>query len=195
LIEVLSDTMLVVVAPPHGAGLVDVVVHDPAGDSAPLVFEYGPQPSVVVGLTPTSGRTQGGTPVTLSGTGFTGAIGVVFAGLAGTDFTVVNDTTISVVTPAQAPGVADVIVLDAGGDSEPLRFEFVPVAPDPVSPAPSSPVPDPAVSPPPGIPELPATGVKMSAFLAFAPLPLIAGGVLVLLARRRIVAAKEGNAQ
>lgn len=127
-VEVLSDTMLVVIAPPHGAGLVDVVVQDAAGDSAPLVFEYGPQPSVATSLTPTSGTTHGGTTVTLSGTGFTGAIGVVFAGLAGTDFAVVNDTTITVVTPAHAPGTVDVVVLDAGGDSEPLDFKFQNVA-------------------------------------------------------------------
>ena len=126
--EVLSDSMIVVVTPPHTAGLVDVIVIDPAGNSEPLVFEYGPQPSVATSITPATGTELGGTPVTIRGTGFTGAIGVVFDGLAGTDFAVINDTTIIVVTPAHAPGTVEVIVLDAGGDSEPLDFEFQNVA-------------------------------------------------------------------
>jgi len=126
--EVLSDTMIVVVTPPHAVGLVDVVVRDPAGDSDPLQFEYGARASIVTGLTPTSGTELGGTEVTITGDGFTGAIGVVFDGTAGTSFTVVNDTTITVTTPAHAPGTVDVIVLDAAGDSEPLDFEFLNVA-------------------------------------------------------------------
>jgi hypothetical protein len=126
--EVLSDTMIVVVTPPHAVGLVDVVVQDPAGDSDPLQFEYGARASIVTGLTPTSGTELGGTEVTITGDGFTGAIGVVFDGTAGTSFTVVNDTTITVTTPAHVPGTVDVIVLDAAGDSEPVDFEFLNVA-------------------------------------------------------------------
>jgi hypothetical protein len=126
--EVLSDTMIVVVTPPHAVGLVDVIVQDPAGDSHPLLFEYGARASIVTGLTPTSGTELGGTEVTITGDGFTGAIGVVFDGTAGTSFTVVNDTTITVTTPAHVPGTVDVIVLDAAGDSEPVDFEFLNVA-------------------------------------------------------------------
>jgi hypothetical protein len=118
--EVLTDTVIIVTSPPGAAGTVDVVVTDPAGDSDPLDFTYTAQASVVTSLDPTSGTELGGTPVTVTGSGFLGAIGVTFDGSFGTAFTIVNDTTITVNSPAHAPGPVNVVVLDPAGNSDPV---------------------------------------------------------------------------
>ncbi|MBB5752874.1 IPT/TIG domain-containing protein [Prosthecomicrobium pneumaticum] len=66
-------------------------------------------------LSPTTGPTTGGTSVTLTGTGFTGATGVTFGGTAGTDLSVTNDTTLTVKTPAHVAGAVDVVVTTGDG--------------------------------------------------------------------------------
>ncbi|WP_432992225.1 IPT/TIG domain-containing protein [Dactylosporangium sp. CA-233914] len=61
---------------------------------------------VVSGVNPSSGFTTGGTTVTITGTGFTGATAVTFNGTDATSFTVVSPTEITAVTPAGAMGPA-----------------------------------------------------------------------------------------
>ncbi len=70
----------------------------------------------VTGLNPTSGTEAGGTPVTVSGTGFTGATIVDFGTTAGTDLNVVSDTSIEVDSPAGS-GTVDVTVTNPSGTS------------------------------------------------------------------------------
>ncbi len=123
---VVNDTTITVTTPAHAPGAVDVVVQHPNGDSQPGDFTFLQLPAIT-SLTPTSGPQTGGTAVTITGTGFTGATGVTFGGTAGTAFTVVSDTTITVTTPAHAPGAADVIVQHPNGDSQPGDFTFLPV--------------------------------------------------------------------
>lgn len=55
---------------------------------------------VVSSFTPRRGAA--GTPVTIRGSGFTGAVGVAFDGVAAASFTVVSDTEITTVVPAGA---------------------------------------------------------------------------------------------
>lgn len=115
---VTSDTTLTVVAPVHAAGQVDVIVTTPAGSSsvsASAKYTYGGP--VVTSLTPTSGPVAGGTVVTVSGTGFTGATSVTFGGTFGTSLTVSNDATLTVTTPAHAAGQVDVLVTTPAGTS------------------------------------------------------------------------------
>jgi hypothetical protein len=69
--------------------------------STPITIQSTP---TVTGLSPTSGAAAGGTSVTITGTGFTGATAVNFGTIPAKSFTVVNDTTINAVTPpAPAP--------------------------------------------------------------------------------------------
>ncbi|GIT79810.1 hypothetical protein LLS1_14790 [Leifsonia sp. LS1] len=121
---VVNDTTITVTTPAHAPGATDVVVNGPNGSSGPGTFTFLAAPTVG-SLTPTSGPETGGTAVTITGTGFTGATGVTFGGTAGTAFTVVDDTTITVSTPAHAPGAADVVVQSPNGDSAPGSFTFV----------------------------------------------------------------------
>jgi len=69
----------------------------------------------ITGLSPANGSVIGGTEVTITGTKFTGATAVTFDGTAATEFLVVNDTTISAITPAHDEGVVDVVVTTPGG--------------------------------------------------------------------------------
>ena len=71
----------------------------------------GPQ---VSGVVPFSGPPAGGTTVLILGSGFTGATAVMFGTAAATQFTVVNDTRISAVSPAGTSTV-DVSVVTPGG--------------------------------------------------------------------------------
>jgi len=69
----------------------------------------------VSGISPASGSTAGGTAVTITGTGFTGATGVTIGGAAATSVTVDNATTITCVTPAGSAGTASVVVTTPAG--------------------------------------------------------------------------------
>ena len=96
---VVNDTSLTVDSP-AGTGTVDVTVTSPGGTSPTSPadeFTYAP---IVASLTPKFGPAAGGTPVTLSGSNFTGATEVDFGTTAATNLTVVNDTTITVDSPA-----------------------------------------------------------------------------------------------
>jgi IPT/TIG domain-containing protein/Big-like domain-containing protein len=79
----------------------------------------------ITGLSPNRGPTGGGTVVTLSGSGFTGATSVRFDGIAGTAFAVMSDTEVRVTTPAHAAGVVDVtIIAPSGSNTLPQGFGY-----------------------------------------------------------------------
>ena len=75
-----------------------------------------PRPTVT-GISPTTGSTAGGTVVTVTGTGFTGATTVKFGTVAGTSLTVNSSTKITIKSPAHAAGIVDVTVTTPGGTS------------------------------------------------------------------------------
>jgi hypothetical protein len=113
-LSVRSDAELTVTSP-AGSGIVDVTVTTPTGTSPTGSvdrFAY----LVVAGVSPAIGRPSGGTVVTLTGSGFTGATGVIFGTLPGTAMTVVSDTEITVTAPAGS-GVVDVRVTGPLGPS------------------------------------------------------------------------------
>ncbi|MBF0673279.1 MAG: IPT/TIG domain-containing protein [Salinibacterium sp.] len=120
-----NDTTVLAVSPPGTVGLADVVVTTDVAPSAPYGFTYEPHlASVVSTIAPDNGPEAGGTVVTITGSGFTGASGVTFGGAPGTSFTVVSDTEITVTTPAGTRGAVDVVVLDPAGDSSALTFTY-----------------------------------------------------------------------
>ena len=104
---------------PAGSGLVDIRVTAPGGmsvTSAADQFTYI-GPPVITSLAPTSGALAGGTSVTITGSGFSGASGVTFGAAAATAVTVVSATSITVTSPAGAAGTVDVKVTAPGGTS------------------------------------------------------------------------------
>jgi IPT/TIG domain/Fibronectin type III domain/Cysteine-rich secretory protein family len=75
-------------------------------------------PLSITGVSPNKGPVAGGTSVTINGTGFaTGVTGVMFGATPAASFSVVNDATISAVSPAHAAGAVDVSVTATGGSS------------------------------------------------------------------------------
>jgi len=108
-----SGTQITVTSPARAAGVADITVTTPAGtnaDTAADNFLYGSAPTIT-SISPAQGPTAGGTTVTITGTGFTGATAVNFGSTAATSFTVVNDTTITAVSPAGANGVVRISVV------------------------------------------------------------------------------------
>ncbi len=109
---------------PAGTGTVDVRVSTPAGTSAinspadRFTYAAAAAPTVT-GLDTKTGPVVGGTAVTITGTGFTGATGVKFGAtsVAAGAFTVINDTTITCTSPAGTAGTVDVTVTTSGGTS------------------------------------------------------------------------------
>ena len=80
--------------------------------------EIEADPAVVTAaLSPATGSTSGGTAVTVTGHDFTGATAVTLGGNACTSLVVVNDTTITCVTPAHAAGAVGVTVTTPVGTS------------------------------------------------------------------------------
>jgi hypothetical protein len=103
---------------PAGAGTVDVTVTTAGGTSAASPadqFTYIAQPTVAA-ISPTSGPGAGGTSITITGTGFSGATAVTFGGTAATTFAVTSATQITATAPT-GTGTIDVRVTTAGGTS------------------------------------------------------------------------------
>jgi hypothetical protein len=117
-----SDTSITAVSPPAPAGAVDVTVTSPGGTSPVSTadqFTFVAAPTVT-GIAPPSGPVAGGTAVTITGTGFTGATSVAFGDVTWFDFTVNSDTSITAVSPpAEAPDTTVVTVTTLGGTSAP----------------------------------------------------------------------------
>ncbi|KAB1940292.1 LPXTG cell wall anchor domain-containing protein [Micromonospora sp. ALFpr18c] len=128
-----DGTSLTALTPPGAVGPAVVVVSTGGGTAAPLDYTYLPDGSAAnaTGLTPTTGPTSGGTTVTITGSGFAGASGVTFDGVPGTGFTVnPAGTTITVVTPPNSAGPADVrLVFPAGTATAPPFTYVAPPAP------------------------------------------------------------------
>ncbi len=132
---VVNDTTITVTTPPDAVTantMVDVTVASSEGTSTTSPadqFTYSlPQ---VTGLSVSTGPTSGGTSVTVTGVGFLGATAVNFGTLAAASFTVVDDTTITAVTPvdpASANQTVDASVTSAAGTgsgSPADQFTFV----------------------------------------------------------------------
>ncbi|WP_328545751.1 IPT/TIG domain-containing protein [Streptomyces platensis] len=125
-----SDTQLTATTPPGtGTGTVQVTVTTPIGISNQFVtYTYVTTPAPVLSsVSPTSGPAAGGTTVTLTGTGFTGATAVQF-GTTSASFIVNSATQITATAPAGS-GTVQVTVTGPGGTSngQPFTYTTAPV--------------------------------------------------------------------
>jgi len=116
-----SATQITAVSP-AGIGTVDVTVFTPSGTSvtsAADLFAYPAalvSPPTVTAVNPGTGPASGGTTVTITGTGFTGATAVDFGGSAATNVTVNSATQVTAVSPV-GTGTVDVTVVTPNGTS------------------------------------------------------------------------------
>ena len=108
------------------AGTVDITVTTPAGTSATSSadqFTYipstppapTPAPLAVTGVSPANGPAAGGTSVTITGTGFTGATDVRFGEAAAQPFTVDSSGTQITATSPPSTGTVDITVTTPAG--------------------------------------------------------------------------------
>src|SRR5262249_59535522 len=88
-VNVHGSTTETAVPPVHASGVVNVVVTNPDSQSSTSVngFSYASAPApapTVTSISPASGPTTGGTPITISGTGFVSGATVKLGGTAAT---------------------------------------------------------------------------------------------------------------
>ncbi|QXH44848.1 autotransporter domain-containing protein [Pseudomonas xanthosomatis] len=115
-VTVVNATTITATTPAHAAGAVNVVVTTPGGTATLTnAYTYVTPTPTLSNVSPNNGTTAGGTSVTLTGTNFSGATGVTFGGLSATGIVVVNATTITATTPANAAGAVNVVVTTPGG--------------------------------------------------------------------------------
>ena len=129
---IVDPTTITFVTPAHAVGPVTIAVFNTYGSGAspPTTFLYY-APITVTSIVPPVGSSAGGQTVTVHGTGLTGAIAVAFGATTSTTITVIDDTTLTVLTPAHADGTVDVRVTNTRATS-PVNapadeFTFVPV--------------------------------------------------------------------
>lgn len=112
----LSATEVTVQLPAHAAGPVGVSITTWGGQTEAKIYTYAPP--AVAGLSPSHGSMRGGTPVTISGSGFSGATAVTFDGTPAATFTVHSDSMITATSPPHSgAGPIDVQVTVPGGQS------------------------------------------------------------------------------
>jgi hypothetical protein len=133
-----SATSILAEAPPEGPGTLDVTVTNPNGTSATSTadqFTYvtpGPAPAITA-VSPNAGTTAGGTSVSITGTGLSGASAVEFGTVAASSFRVNSDTSITAVSPSEAAGTVDITTTNPNGTSATSTADqFTVVAPLPV---------------------------------------------------------------
>jgi len=113
-VSVVSATAITATSPPGLAGTAAVTVKNPDGQIGSLSsgFIYGPP--TVVGVSPPSGPTVGGTAVTITGSNFASGATVMFGAAAALNVTVKNGTTITATAPAGSAGPVTLTVTNPG---------------------------------------------------------------------------------
>src|SRR5436305_15117253 len=90
-----------------------------------------PAPTVSA-ISPNSGTANGGTAVTITGTGFLAGATVKLGGTAATGVTVVNSTSITATTAAHAAGTVNVVVTNTDEQSGTLTNGYTYTGSNPV---------------------------------------------------------------
>lgn len=126
-----ASTQLTVTTPPQPFGTVDVTVTNPDNQSGTLAngYTYDHPAPQLTSITPSGGPTAGGTQVTLAGANFLPGATFTVDGVAATNITVVNATTVTGTVPAHTAGVVDVVLTNADGKTVTLPQAYTYVAP------------------------------------------------------------------
>jgi len=127
-VSFVSDRVLSVTTPAHGAGTVDLRVINPDLQSDILTNGFtfissGPPP-VITSVDPDNGDITGGETVTVSGEDFVDGATVFFGGVQSATVIFVSSTSLNVVTPAHSEGLVDVTVTNPDLQSDTLVIGF-----------------------------------------------------------------------
>ena len=116
-VVVVSSTSVTAVTPAGTVGAKSVAVTTPGGTAtATNAFTYF-APATISSVSPATGSTAGGTPITITGTNLTGATSVTVGGVAATSVVVVSSTSVTAVTPAGTVGANSVVVTTPNGSA------------------------------------------------------------------------------
>ncbi|NUS53820.1 MAG: IPT/TIG domain-containing protein [Streptomycetaceae bacterium] len=123
---VVSDNLITAVAPPGvGITMVSVTTSHGTSNGFPYIYAGAPMPPpVITSVVPNSGPIVGGTVVTITGSGFTGASAVSFGATPATSFTVLSDASVTAVAPP-GTGTVSVIVTSPAGTSNVGTYTYV----------------------------------------------------------------------
>jgi hypothetical protein len=113
-VTVVSSTSITATTAAHAAGAVNVVVTNAAQQSGTLANGYtyiviNPAPTVT-SITPNAGTFNGGTSVTVTGTGFLSGATLSLGGTTATNVTVLSGASITATTPAHPAGAVNAVV-------------------------------------------------------------------------------------
>ncbi len=103
--ETITQPVTIIVTNPNGQQTV-------YNNAYTYTTEFSPTLS---GISPTSGSPSGGTSITLTGTNLTGTTSVTFDNIDASNINVVNDSTVTAITPAHASGTVDVALTTSNG--------------------------------------------------------------------------------
>ncbi len=140
-VTLVSSTSITAVTPAHAAGAVNVMVTNTDTQSGTLnsgyTYSTANSAPTVTSISPNSGTINGGTAVTIRGTGFLAGATAKLGGTSATGVSVVNSTTIAATTPAHAAGATSVVVTNTDAKTGTLNNGFTFTGPPPPNPAPT----------------------------------------------------------
>lgn len=135
-LNIVNDSCLTIITPPDTAGTVAISVINPAGIGVSLgsaiMFHYEEPIPKLTSISPDSGSTEGGTIVTITGSWFNGTRDVQFGGKSGTGLKVIDNSHLTIITPASSAGTFPVSITNGygtGGSLGPatlFRYGFSP---------------------------------------------------------------------
>lgn len=110
-VTVTGPATLNLTTPAHDAGWADVTIQNPDGqaDTQTAAFLFVTRPTVAQ-VAPALGTAAGGTPVSISSTGFAAGAKVLIGNVQATNVTFVDPTELTAITPPHASGPVDVVV-------------------------------------------------------------------------------------
>ncbi|MGV3624442.1 MAG: IPT/TIG domain-containing protein, partial [Archangium sp.] len=124
-VTLVSGTELDVVAPAHATGAVDVAVTvDGATATLAGAFTYTRGAPSVAAAAPATGPIEGGTLVTITGSGFADGATVTFGGTPATGVVVASADLLRAVAPAHAAGAVDIVVTNDDSQAGTLSGGF-----------------------------------------------------------------------
>lgn len=115
--SVVNSTQITLTTPSGAVGPVAVMVTSPGGSFGGISngFTYLVATPQLASVVPSEGLLVGGTPITLSGSGFVVGASVTIGGQPARNVAVTSPTTITAVSPPGVPGGAVVLVTNPGG--------------------------------------------------------------------------------
>jgi formylglycine-generating enzyme required for sulfatase activity len=105
-VVVVNDTTVTAVTPAGAAGAANVSLTTPYGSATAngaFTYQWYGTPTIAL-VSPSSGPLAGGTAITITGTNLAGTSSVTIDGVAATSVVILNDTTVTAVTPGGTAG-------------------------------------------------------------------------------------------